>query len=231
MCVQPVASHKMHFCQLKEQIMVHRKEFILVLLLFWNSSSGFFAESWKQKHGEQYTWGKKTHAAHSTDQLHYCILDRNNASNALKMLSSRFSVSGAQEVIKICALVGCINVPATCLCISGTDLLNFTCCHTGTEIADRTFSLWHYTDTELTRPSADLWHKVPGRVATGVPISKSLVWLQISLQRKQRSNPVSGTLCFQWPLCVCVCVCVRACAPFKQGDPEADVNKDLKPVE
>ena len=50
-----------------------------------------------------------------------------------------------------------LNVPATCECISGTDLLNFTCCHTEIEVADPTFYLTQsqYTDTGPTSPSAD----------------------------------------------------------------------------
>ena len=50
------------------------------------------------------------------------------------------------------------NVPATCECISGTDLLdNFTCCHTEIEVADPTFHLTQsqYTDTGPTSPSTD----------------------------------------------------------------------------
>ena len=65
-------------------------------------------------------------------------------------------------------LVACLlNVPATCECISGTDLLsNFTCCHTEIKAADPTFHLTQsqYTDTGLTSPSADpitpgAWHR------------------------------------------------------------------------
>ena len=50
------------------------------------------------------------------------------------------------------------NVPATFLCISGTDLLRpFTCCHTETEVADQTVYFAHsqYTGTGPTSPSAD----------------------------------------------------------------------------
>ena len=52
---------------------------------------------------------------------------------------------------------------------------NFTCCHTEIEAADQTFHLTQsqYTDTGPTSPSAD--PIAPGRVATGVPILKSLV--------------------------------------------------------
>ena len=75
-----------------------------------------------------------------------------------------------------------LNVPATCQCISGTDLLNVcllvacltsqqqasvsqgricsdscTCCHTETDVTDQTFYLTQsqYTDTGPTNPSAD----------------------------------------------------------------------------
>ena len=34
-----------------------------------------------------------------------------------------------------------LNVPATCERISGTDLLNYACCHTEIEVADQTFHL------------------------------------------------------------------------------------------
>ena len=50
-----------------------------------------------------------------------------------------------------------LNVPAANECISGTDLLNFTCCHTEIEVADQTFHLTQsqYTDTGPTSPSSD----------------------------------------------------------------------------
>ena len=59
--------------------------------------------------------------------------------------------------------------------ISGTDLHNFTCCHSEIEVADQTFYLTQsqYTGTGPTSPSAD--PIMPGRVATGVPMFKSLV--------------------------------------------------------
>ena len=49
------------------------------------------------------------------------------------------------------------NVPATFKCISGSDLLNFTCCHTEIEVADQTVHLIQsqYTDTGPTSPSTD----------------------------------------------------------------------------
>ena len=50
----------------------------------------------------------------------------------------------------------------------------FMCCHTEMEVADPTFYLTQsqYTDTRLNSPSAD-----PVTPGTGVPIFKSLVWL------------------------------------------------------
>ena len=54
-------------------------------------------------------------------------------------------------------LVACLlNVPATCKCISRTDLLrHFTCCHTDVEAADTIFYLnqSQYTDTGPMSPS------------------------------------------------------------------------------
>ena len=51
-----------------------------------------------------------------------------------------------------------LNIPATCKCISWTDLLRqFTCCHTEIEAAHQTFHLTHsqYTDIGPTIPSAN----------------------------------------------------------------------------
>ena len=50
-----------------------------------------------------------------------------------------------------------LNVPATCECISGTDLLNFMCCHTEIEVTEQTFHLTQsqYTDTGPTSPIAE----------------------------------------------------------------------------
>ena len=51
-----------------------------------------------------------------------------------------------------------LDVPVTGECISGTGLLNFTCCHTEMEAADQTFHLTQsqYIDTGPTSPSTDL---------------------------------------------------------------------------
>ena len=50
-----------------------------------------------------------------------------------------------------------LNVPATCECISGTDLLKFTCYHIEIQVADPTFHLTQsqYTDTGPTSLSTD----------------------------------------------------------------------------
>ena len=57
---------------------------------------------------------------------------------------------------------------------------NCTCCHTETEVADQTFYLTQsqYTDIWPTGLSADPVTPVPGRVATGLTILKSLVLTQ-----------------------------------------------------
>ena len=75
---------------------------------------------------------------------------------------------------------------------------NCTCCHTEIEVAAQTFYLCQsqYTDTGPTSPSTD--PVMPGacRVATGVPILKSLVRLdpeKIATQMRE-SNPESAAL-------------------------------------
>ena len=57
---------------------------------------------------------------------------------------------------------------------------NLTCCHTEMEAADQTChrTQSQYADTKPTSPSANpITGTWPGRVATGVPMFKSLVWL------------------------------------------------------
>ena len=63
-----------------------------------------------------------------------------------------------RQRVRDCFVGWLLNVPATCECISGTDLhRQFTCCHTEIEAADQTFHLTQsqYTDTGPTSPSAD----------------------------------------------------------------------------
>ena len=72
------------------------------------------------------------------------------------------------------------------------------CWYTEVEAADQTFYLTQaqYTDTGSTSPSADtIYRQAPGRVATGVPIFQSLVWLDSEKSRRNRaSNPGSSAL-------------------------------------
>ena len=80
---------------------------------------------------------------------------------------------GLQQYVVVCWW---LNVPATCKCISETDLLNFTCYHTETEVADQTFHLTHSMLTPGQPVLAlTLYHQAHGWVATEVPIFKSLV--------------------------------------------------------
>ena len=82
-----------------------------------------------------------------------------------------------------CWLVGCLTSQQHASESQGRICYdNFTCCHTEIEVADPTFHLTQsqYTDTGPTSPSAD--PITPGRVATGVPIFKSLV-------TRPRKNP------------------------------------------
>ena len=74
---------------------------------------------------------------------------------------------------------------------------NLTCCHTKIKVADQTFHLTQsqYADTRPTGPSTDPIMRSPGRVATWVPVFKSLVWLDPQkIRRKRDSNPWSSAL-------------------------------------
>ena len=51
---------------------------------------------------------------------------------------------------------------------------NCTCCHTETKVADKTFHLTQSPCTDTGPTSSCAYLKTPGRVATGVPVSKSL---------------------------------------------------------
>ena len=118
-------------------------------------------------------------------------------SNTLKLdkyLLARNAVLSAAVVV-VCWL---LNVPATCKCISGTDLLNFTCCHNEIEVADQSFHLTQSQDTDTgpTSPSTDpltpgAWqgsHWSANFEVTGMtrPRKKS--------RRKRDSNPGSSAL-------------------------------------
>ena len=72
--------------------------------------------------------------------------------------SSLQDLSFSRRAHSVCLLVACLhNVPATCQCISGTDLLRCTCCHTEIEVADQNSypTQPQYTDTGPTSPGAD----------------------------------------------------------------------------
>ena len=74
---------------------------------------------------------------------------------AVRSIDNRWAIQRERERERdVCWL---LNVPATCECISGTDLLNFTCCKPEIEVADQTFHLTRsqYTDTGPTSPSTD----------------------------------------------------------------------------
>ena len=79
---------------------------------------------------------------------------------------------------EVCWLVGCLTSQQHASASQGRICSdNFTCCHTEIEVADQTFPLTQsqYTDAGPTSPSADPITQAPRRVATGVPIFKSLI--------------------------------------------------------
>ena len=74
---------------------------------------------------------------------------------------------------------------------------NLTCCHTEIEVADQTFYWPHHNILTLGRPVPvlTLSCQAPGRTATGVPVFKSLVWLDLKKSRcKRDSNSRSSSL-------------------------------------
>ena len=79
---------------------------------------------------------------------------------------------------KVCSFFGCLTSQQHASVSQGRIYSdNFTCCHTEIEVADQTFHLTQsqYTDTGPNNPSTDPITPGPDRVATGVPIFKSLV--------------------------------------------------------
>ena len=92
--------------------------------------------------------------------------------------TSASCVPGPIRLWFVCWLVGCLTSQQQASVSQGRICSdNFTCCHTEIEVADPTFYLTQsqYTDTGPTSPSADPRTPALGRVATGVPMFKSLV--------------------------------------------------------
>ena len=108
----------------------------------------------------------------------------------------QFRLGPARPSQGVCLLVGCLtaqqhaSVSQARICSD-----NFTCCHTEVEAADQTFYLTQsqYTNTRLTSPSADPITPAPCRVATGVPIFKSLVWLDLAKSRRERDSNLGSS--------------------------------------
>ena len=116
----------------------------------------------------------------------------NETLHTARTLLSKSAVCVGRCSAELCALVFCprkyavvsvvvgwlLNVPATCECISGTDLLRqfYVLPHWDRSCRSNFPShpvtvYWHRAD------QSQCWPYKPGRVATGVPIFKSLVWL------------------------------------------------------
>ena len=103
------------------------------------------------------------------------------------------TLARAREVVAVCCFTSqqhaCVSQWQICL-------HNCASCHTETEVADQTFYVTHsqYSDTVLTSSSTDL--HVPGRVATEVPIFKSMVWLDLKKRAMAKAGikPKSTTL-------------------------------------
>ena len=84
--------------------------------------------------------------------------------------------SGSSSIV--CLLVGCkTSQQHACISQGGICRDNCTCCHTEIEFADKTISSSHSTLTpDQPDPALTLPRQAPGKVTTGVPIFKSLVF-------------------------------------------------------
>ena len=93
-----------------------------------------------------------------------------------------------------------LNIPATCLYISQGQICSdgYMCCHIVMQVACQTFYLISHSILTPGQPvpALTIQRQVPGRAATGVPILKSLVWLNPEKFpcRKRESNPGSAAL-------------------------------------
>ena len=119
---------------------------------------------------------------------------------ALANNTSRPTAGGVKTITLCCwelteqlLLAGWLNAPATRQCISGTHLLHCAGCHTEIEPAEKNLS--SHPVSLLTpgqpEPVQTLYDQAPGRVATGVPKSMSLVWpnLEKDPRPKRELNP------------------------------------------
>ena len=126
----------------------------------------------------------------------------------LNLLQFTQAVERNMNTLQRWLLVGCLTSQQYASVSQGQICSDkWMCCHTEIEVADQTFYLTHSILT-LGQPVPALtpFSQAPGRVATGQPIVKLLVWLhpEKSLGRKWESNPLgqrsglSSGRCRQW---------------------------------
>ena len=116
-------------------------------------------------------------------------IDDNNNNNCTQRCNSRsFTISSCAancllhirscgpDAIVCCLFVGCLTSQQHARVSQGWICShNFTCCHTEIEVADQTF---HLTQSHRANQSQQWPYDARrGRVATGAPFCKSLVWL------------------------------------------------------
>ena len=115
----------------------------------WGGESVAYQEDahWKHMQGDTFP--------ECATPFHVCKITRANESTLGRSDFCPFSSQGLSHLLFFFCWL--LNVPATCLCISGTDLINFTYWHTETEVADQTFYLTQsqYTDNGPTSPCTD----------------------------------------------------------------------------
>ena len=108
---------------------------------------------------------------------------------------SGYLVRQLASILFVCWLLGCLTSQQHASVSQGRICSDMcTCCHTETGVAKPSMSPSHNILTPGQPVEAlTLWRQSPGRVATGVPILKSLVWLDPGKSRRRReSNPGSA---------------------------------------
>ena len=122
------------------------------------------------------------------------------------LLSTVLVPGGTRSALGLAGCCCLLNVPATCLCISGMDLLRQVYVLHATprskmQIKLSTLSSHSILTLGQLVPVLTLWYQAPGRVATGVPVLKSLVWLDLKKIPTEQTGVELRIVC-SWGRCL-----------------------------
>ena len=117
---------------------------------------------------------------------------RNGCADRLVGLVGKVCPLPRRQFVVVCWF---LNVPATCKCISGTDLLRQSYVLPHWDRSYRSHFPPHpvtvYWHRARPVPVLAVYRQVPGRVATGVSILKSLVWLDSEKKSRRKGEFLS----------------------------------------